>query len=250
MKLQCFDQRDQRCFRSYCIRSRTKTAEQDTHNGSAHTRVNHSAEMAPFGTTSTAILATTTAIICLAVVAPPVVSSGKSFDRPHRRHYDPQRQSCSTKTPTNRARPVVAWGHRRSRGTTDRIQQQHTDNDGRGFTSYDGDDIDAGSDGGGWMDPSWTHAAFRAFHELRAGRPQQTYVEDVSEDVTRGAEDGPGRRLQRQLSSLMQARWVYIGRVYCLAGVGRGAGWNIGHEVQSLQDGSKSGTVHSKSTLV
>lgn len=52
------------------------------------------------------------------------------------------------------------------------------------------------------VDDSWTHAAFRAFHEMRAGRPLSTLVLDEEDEEEEQDEQGPLRGVRRLASRL------------------------------------------------
>lgn len=77
-------------------------------------------------------------------------------------HHDHQQHNTGFKVRL----AALAWG---SRG--DNSHRSNIDDVGH-FTSAEvGEDVGSAA---AFSDPSWTHAAFRAFHEMRAGAPPQS----------------------------------------------------------------------------
>lgn len=132
-----------------------------------------------------------TAVIILAAAAATVVVSA-SVDVDRTRPQQPQNTHRQRQQPV--ATRLLAWGQHRSRGrdATDsnrnpiRARRPTWEEEARAAAAP------AEADG------SWTHAAFRAFHELRAGLPASAAVgEEVGEDDGRGGTTGPFEGVRR-----------------------------------------------------
>lgn len=88
----------------------------------------------------------------------------------------PRRQRQLRQRPITAANKVLAWGGQQRR-QTDNTNQIQFEADLTTRPSLD----EAAYPKAKAADGSWTHAAFRAFHEMRAGRPPQSAFDQVDE---------------------------------------------------------------------
>lgn len=85
---------------------------------------------------------------------------------------------------------ILAWGQPSRVAVVDRTHVNSR------FCSSDDNEIDVGDD-------SWTPAAFRAFHEMRAGRPQSPSNQCIEEYDDGDNGEGPFRGIGRRLDALL-----------------------------------------------
>lgn len=93
---------------------------------------------------------------------------------------------------------VLAWGQRRLNNSNQvKLDPKHPlgtrspEGSEEKYESYPDDQV---------VDASWTHAAFRAFHEMRAGRPLSAEIEEVAEEDDHAGPLGGVVRLATRLS--------------------------------------------------
>lgn len=103
---------------------------------------------------------------------------------------------------------VLAWGQRGGLGSSSSSQVEMDPNrpsPGRGGGVRGGEGgAEEGTDypKDRVVDDSWTHAAFKAFHEMRAGQPLSTLVLDEEEEEEEQNEQGPLVAVRRLASRL------------------------------------------------
>lgn len=99
---------------------------------------------------------------------------------------------------------VLAWGHWGQKRSQDEVAPRAP---GSANPQDEGRTAGAGSQQQ-VLDSSWTHAAFRAFHEMRAGRPlSEVHGSDGEEeepDTGRGVGAGPLAGVRRLTSSFQR----------------------------------------------
>lgn len=116
-----------------------------------------------------------------------------------------------------RRRPVVkvlAWGHGGGLGHSSNQVEMDPNRPSlsRGGGAVEGTDYSNDR----MVDDSWTHAAFKAFHEMRAGRPLSTLVLDEEEEDEEQNEQGPLVAVRRLASRLTRCE-TYQGS-FCASG--------------------------------
>lgn len=127
-------------------------------------------------------------VLATVLLSPEPATADRRFSTSSTSSASSSSTSSSRKTHGRRQRhqppvadKVIAWGQRHRAGYSNQIQAEAS------MASRDGDLGDAGV---AVADGSWTHSAFRAFHELRAGLPPSLLHADGAEEGGGGGKEG------------------------------------------------------------
>lgn len=134
----------------------------------------------------------TAAIILAATLGAATVDGDRARPQPQSTHRQRQ-QPVATR--------LLAWGQRRSRGpeATDKGSNRNQVQARRPTWEEEARAAAAPAE----ADGSWTHAAFRAFHELRSGLPSSAAGEEAGKDYGGGTTAGPFEGVRRLASRLL-----------------------------------------------